>query len=43
MLDLLGERAHIEMLEGGKGAFEVRRRLVLEPIAHRVDAAPDYL
>ena len=37
MLDLLSE-----MLECGKGVFEVRRRLVLEPTAHH-DAAPDYL
>ena len=44
MFDLLGERAHIEMLEGGKGAFEVRRRLVLVPMAPRLhDDTPEYL
>ena len=45
MLDLLSEMLDLlsEMLECGKGVFEVRRRLVLEPIAHRVDATPDYL
>ena len=44
MLDLLNERTHTEMLDCGKGVFEVRRRLVLEPIAPRLHThASDYL